>query len=664
MDHSRNRIAFRKILARFSIPLGLGAVAIAAGLALVAAVYLVDYPVNRLAPEAAASLQLLDRDGHLLRALPLRGGGRATWVGLDQVSPSVILATLASEDHRFFDHHGVDARAVLRALWLDLRPGRARSGASTLTMQLVRMVEARPRGLANKLREAVLALRLERALSKQQILEQYLNRAYYGNGAFGIEQAARHYFGKPASALGLAEGALLAILPRAPTSYDPKRHLAAALSRRAHVLDLLVERGLVTAEERQRAQATELALTFNPPDPGLAPHFCDWVLAGLTPSQRAQGGALRTTLDLDLQRDLERAVRAHVDERRSLGLREAGAVMLDPSTGAVLAMVGSPEYGGPAGQLNITTTPRHPGSALKPFLYALAIERGDTPATIALDVADVDSEWHPAREVRQHGPARYREALAGSYNLAAVHVLEHVGVERLLDRLRTAGLGPLAGSAADYRLGLALGSAKVRLVDLAAAYGFLVDRGMVARAHGVGSPAAPVRLFDEEVSWLVMDMLADADARRQVFGAELPVDLPFPVAIKTGTSGGFADTVAVGATREVIVAAWAGSFDGSGTRGSLAMWSAAPLVRAGLLVMASRRPLTLPPRPAGIVTAEVCRLSGMRPGPYCASKSEFFVAGSEPSDTCTWHRLRNGRVTVEFPSEIAAWAAHAGREAR
>jgi penicillin-binding protein 1C len=657
MDHSRYRIAFRKILAKFSISLGLGAVAIAAGFAFVAAVYLVDYPVNRLAPEAATSLELLDRDGHLLRALPVRGGGRATWVGLDQVAPSVILATLASEDHRFFEHHGVDARAVLRALWLDLRPGRARSGASTLTMQLVRMVEPRPRGLVQKLREAVLALRLERALGKQQILEQYLNRAYYGNGAFGIEQAARHYFGKPASALGLAEGALLAILPRAPTSYDPKRHLAAVLSRRAHVLDLLVERGLVTAEERQRAQATELALTFNPPDPGLAPHFCDWVLAGLTPSQRAHGGPLRTTLDLDLQRDLERAVRAHVDERRSLGLREAGAVMLDPSTGAVLAMVGSPEYGGSAGQLNITTTPRHPGSALKPFLYALAIERGDTPATIAFDVADVESEWRPAREVRQHGPARYREALAGSYNLAAVHVLEHVGVERLLDRLRTAGLGPLAGSAADYRLGLALGSAKVRLVDLAAAYGFLVNRGFVARAHGVGSPTEPVRLFDEEVSWLVMDMLADADARRQVFGAELPVDLPFPVAIKTGTSGGFADTVAVGATREVIVAAWAGSFDGSGTRGSLAMWSAAPLVRASFLAMASRRQLTLPPRPEGIVTAEVCRLSGMRPGPHCASKSEFFVAGTEPSDTCTWHRLRNGRVTIEFPSELAAWAA-------
>ena len=166
----------------------------------------------------------------------------------------MILATLASEDHRFFEHHGVDARAVLRALWLDLHAGRARSGASTLTMQLVRMVEPRPRGLANKLRETVLALRLERALNKQQILEQYLNRAYYGNGAFGIEQAARHYFGKPASALGLAEGALLAILPRAPAADDPKRHLPAALARRAHVLDLLVQRGLVTREHRQQGR--------------------------------------------------------------------------------------------------------------------------------------------------------------------------------------------------------------------------------------------------------------------------------------------------------------------------------------------------------------------------------------------------------------------------
>jgi penicillin-binding protein 1C len=649
-----------RLSARFLIPLG--AAVVAAGLALLAAVYLVDYPVGKLAPEAAASLELVDRSGNLLRALPIRGGGRATWVGLDQVAPSVILATLASEDHRFFEHHGVDGRAVVRALWLDLRARRARSGASTLTMQLVRMIEPRPRGLANKLREAVLALRLERALNKQQILEQYLNRAYYGNGAFGIEQASRYYFGKPASALGLAEGALLAILPRAPRTYDPQRHLPAALARRAHVLDLLEERGLVTREERQRAETTALAFTFSAPEPGLAPHFCDWVLAGLSASQRAQGGRLRTTLDLDLQRALERAVQAHVDERRELGLREAGAVMLEPSTGAVLAMVGSPDYAAPAGQLNITTTPRHPGSALKPLLYALAIERGDTPATVAFDVADAESEWHPRPEVRQHGPARYREALAGSYNLAAVHVLEQVGVENLLRRLRVAGLGPLTGTAADYRLGLALGSAKVRLVDLAAAYGFLVNHGTVARAHGVGSPAEPVQLFDERVSWLVMDMLADADARRQVFGAELPVDLPFPVAIKTGTSGGFADTVAVGATREVIVAAWAGNFDGSGTRGSLAMWSAAPLVRAGLLAMAARRSLTLPPRPDGIVERAVCRLSGLRPGPYCATKSEFFVAGSEPVDTCTWHRLRHGRVTVEFPAALAAWATRRGQD--
>ena len=648
-----------RLSARFLIPLG--AAVVAAGLALLAAVYLVDYPVGKLAPEAAASLELVDRSGNLLRALPIRGGGRATWVGLDQVAPSVILATLASEDHRFFEHHGVDGRAVVRALWLDLRARRARSGASTLTMQLVRMIEPRPRGLANKLREAVLALRLERALNKQQILEQYLNRAYYGNGAFGIEQASRYYFGKPASALGLAEGALLAILPRAPRTYDPQRHLPAALARRAHVLDLLEERGLVTREERQRAETTALAFTFSAPEPGLAPHFCDWVLAGLSASQRAQGGRLRTTLDLDLQRALERAVQAHVDERRELGLREAGAVMLEPSTGAVLAMVGSPDYAAPAGQLNITTTPRHPGSALKPLLYALAIERGDTPATVAFDVADAESEWHPRPEVRQHGPARYREALAGSYNLAAVHVLEQVGVENLLRRLRVAGLGPLTGTAADYRLGLALGSAKVRLVDLAAAYGFLVNHGTVARAHGVGSPAEPVQLFDERVSWLVMDMLADAGARRQVFGAELPLDLPFPVAAKTGTSGGFADTLTLIATREIIAAAWAGNPDGSGTQGSLAMWSAAPLARAALLAAADGRNLTLPPMPEGLVKREVCRLSGKLPGSHCPTKLEIFAPNTLPSDTCDWHELRNGRLETHFPEELKSWAKRSGR---
>ncbi|MBI5479390.1 MAG: transglycosylase domain-containing protein [Deltaproteobacteria bacterium] len=619
------------------------------------------YPVTKLRPGESTGLMVVDRNGALLRELPLRGGGRQTWVTLDRMRGTVVSAAVASEDHRFFQHRGVDPWGVVRAVWLALKSGRAVSGASTITMQLVRLVEPHPRTLAWKVREALTAARLERILTKEQILEQYLNRAYYGNGAFGIEAAAQRYFGKPASALSLGEATFLSVLPRAPRGYDPHHYLGRALERRRHVVGLLAERGMITAEERRRAvteplQLRDEAATWE------APHFVDWVLAELPAATRARGGVLRTSLDLGLQHRLERAVRAHLDERGDAGLRQAGVVAVDPRTGEVLAMVGSRDYHDPAGgQVNITTTPRHPGSALKPFVYALALERGDTAATIAYDVVDVPSDYVLDRPVKEHGPARYRESLAGSYNLAAVHVLERVGVAPTLERLRAAGLGPLAGTASDYGLSLALGSGKVTLVDLAAAYGFLVNGGTVVAPTGLaGAAVRPRALFDAEVSWLAMDMLADPSARRSVFGAELPLDLPFRVAAKTGTSSGFSDTVAVGATREVVVAAWAGDFEGKGTRGTLAMWSAAPLVRAGLLAVNDRVPLTLPARPEGIVARPVCALSGMAPGSACPVKHEHFRRGTAPTAPCTWHRRSGDDVRVVYPPELTKWARRAG----
>jgi penicillin-binding protein 1C len=648
---------------RVAVSLGVTAVLlIGAFAALLAAAWAWPfYPVEKLRPGESTGLQVVDRNGALLRELPLRGGGRQAWVTLDEVRGTVVAAAVASEDHRFFEHHGVDPRGVVRAVWLALRNGRAVSGASTITMQLVRLVEPHPRTFTWKVREALTASRLERLLTKEQILEQYLNRAYYGNGAFGIEAAAQRYFGKPAAALSLGEATFLAVLPRAPRGYDPFRHLDRAMERRRYVLGMLEGRGMITAEERRLALAEPLQLRDEPAT-WEAPHFVDWVLAGLPEATRERGGVLRTTLDLDLQHRLEHAVREHLAARGEEASMQAGVVAVDPRTGAVLAMVGSRDYQDPAnGQVNIMTTPRHPGSALKPFVYALALERGDTPATIAYDVVDVPSDYVVDRPVKEHGPARYRESLAGSYNLAAVHVLERVGVPPTLERLRAAGLGPLEGTASDYGLSLALGSGKVRLVDLAAAYGFLVNEGKVVPPTGLaGAAARPRALFDPDVAWLTMDMLADPSARRAVFGAELPLDLPFRVAAKTGTSAGFSDTVAVGATREVVVAAWAGDFEGKGTRGTLAMWSAAPLVRAGLLALAERGPLTLPERPADVVDRPVCALSGMAPGASCPLKHEHFRRGSEPAQPCTWHRRSGDGVRVVYPPEVAKWARRAG----
>jgi penicillin-binding protein 1C len=610
-----------------------------------AAIVLRPYPADGLRAGAGTALVVSDRRGSLLRIVPTSPGaaGVDRWVPLDQIAPEVVLATIAGEDRRFFSHPGVDLRAVVRAVGQAIRARRVISGASTITMQLARTLDPHPRTLLGKLGEVLDALRIERALGKAAILEQYLNRIYYGSGASGIEAAARSQFGKSAATLGPGEATLLAVLPRAPSAYDPRRHLPAALARRAHVLAALERAGTIAAGDRRRIENAPLVFARPAPAPamGEAPHFVDWVLAQLTPAQRRLGGPLRTTLDLDLQHRLEFAVQRQLDAQPAHG--QAGVVVLDPKSGAVRAMVGSPDFAADdAGQVNITTAARHPGSTLKPFIYALAIEAGASPASLAEDSLAGSPGYHPGRRIREHGRVRYREALAGSFNLAAVDVLGDVGVARLLERLRVAGVGPLPGTASAYGLDLALGAARVRLVDLAAAYAAFVADGQVQAPHG-WSDATPVttQLFSPATSWLVMDMLADPDARRAAFGSALPFDLPFKVAAKTGTSSGFADTLAIAATREAVVAAWAGAFDGSGTRGKLAMWSAAPLARAALLALAdlSGAPLTLPPQPPGIVARDVCRVTGELPGDDCPTKRERFAAGSIPQDRCRGHGL-------------------------
>lgn len=639
---------------------------------LLVAVYLVPYDAGQLSPGAGGPLIVTDRNGVVLRRVPAADGrpGREAWVPLDRIPSHAVLAVIASEDAGFWDHRGVDGGAIVRAAALNLRERRLGYGGSTITMQLARMVHTPGRrGLRSKLTATVQALRIERALDKRAILEQYLNRAYYGHGAYGIEAAAQTYFGKPAAALSPAEAVFLAVLPRAPTAYDPIERRDAALRRRDRVLAMLVDRDLLDAAEAERWKAQPIEPRLHAP-PDLAPHFVDWVLSTLPEEVRRRGGVVRTSLDLSLQQRLERRVAEHVDELGDRNLDQAGLVVLDTATGQVLALVGSADYDGDDGQVNIVTRRRHPGSSLKPFVYALAIEQGDHPASIAMDIHDVPSSQYRVVQLTQqeHGPVRYREALAGSYNLAAIHVLEKVGVGGLLTVLRKAGI-PVDGDQTDYGLRLALGSAKVRLIDLAAAYGFVARDGRSRPASAVleardgdgglwrPAPAADQALFSPQTAWLVMDMMADAEARRKVFGQELPLDLPFPVAAKTGTSRGFADTVAVGVTREYTVAAWAGNFDGQPTEGLVAMTSAAPLVRAGLLAAADGRMLSLPPPPEGLVDIEVCPLSGLRAGPACPHRiHDHVVAGRGPARTCDWHAHEGGRTVIRWPAEARDWA--------
>ena len=388
-------------------------------------------------------------------------------MALADVPAVAVSAVIESEDHGFWDHRGVDGRGVVRAAWLDLRAGRAAYGGSTLTMQLARL-DLHPGSSrapsSRKLRETVHALRLERALSKREILEQWLNRAYFGNGAWGIDAAARTYFGKPAAALSTGEVVLLVCLPRAPTAYDPIAHPEVARVRRDRVLALMVRRGALDGDEAARAAAQPLAIGLHHA-PTLAPHFVRWVIAQLPPEVAARGGVVRTTLDGHLQEVLERRAAEHVAALADKNVDQAALVVLDTASGEVRAWIGAAAPDAAGGSLDLVIRRRHPGSALKPFVYAAAIEAGDLPSTVAWDVRDVSPDYFVAEGGREHGPVRYREALGSSYNFAAVHVLERAGLTRVMTALRTAGVATLPGTPDDYGLRLALGAPKVRLLD-------------------------------------------------------------------------------------------------------------------------------------------------------------------------------------------------------
>lgn len=608
-------------------------------------------------------LVLVDTRGDVITTLPAVRADRTHWTELGDIPAIAVSAVVESEDARFWDHRGIDGVGLARAVYLNLRGGRY--GGSTLTMQLARMVVSpgKPRSVNAKLREMLVALRIERSLDKRTILEQWMNRAYFGNGAYGFDAAARLYFGKPASALSDGEAIALAVIPRAPTAYDPLKHPGALTRRRDYVLAMLVERGTITADAAAAARTTEVAFGRHVP-PNEAPHFTAFVAEHLPASVRAAGGTVHTTLDLQLQRALQHRVSEQVAALRHLHVQQAGVVVLDTETSEIRAMIGSTGWSDPGGQLNLVTRRRNPGSALKPFVYATSIERGASPATIAWDIRDV-SEKYRAPHTPEHGPVRYREALASSYNFAAIDVLEQVGVERVMSVLHQAGVAELGGSPDDYGLRLALGAPKVRLLDLAASYGFTVKEGRVGTPRPIAYAMAPDgsrwtprraierRVFSPATSWMVMDMLADPDARRPGFGMELPLDLPFPIAAKTGTARGFADTWAVGATREVIVGAWVGAIDGAPTQGIVAMDAAAPLVRAAMLAVAGGRKLTLPPRPAEVESIEVCATSGMLPSAYCPRIRDFAHRGRGPTQRDTWHDRITGEL--HYPARARGW---------
>jgi penicillin-binding protein 1C len=609
------------------------------------------------AAAAGASVEIVDRYGRPLRTLLSLAETVNKPVALEAVSPWMVLATLAAEDRRFFTHLGVDFEALARALWQNARAGRTVSGGSTISEQLVRAINPRPRTFGGKLAEAFQALVMERRLDKKTILEGYLNSVSYGGRLRGVEAASWSYFGVSARDLSLGQAALLAGIPKSPRRYDPRNHLDRAVSRQKRVLDRMMQWGWLDSGALALASAERIQVQVE--DRRLhALHFTEFVRG------RGEGGVLRTTLDAELQERFEKLLRDHLQRLAQYRVSNGAIVALDNSSGEVLAWVGSADYfdAEHQGAVDGVTALRQPGSALKPFAYGLALARGLKASDLLMDTPAYFAGGFTPKNYDEtfHGPVRAREALACSYNIPAVRVVAGLGVPRLLDGLRRFGLESLRESPEHYGLGLVLGNGEVTLLELANAYAALA-RGGVWMPWSVLRDAPPQaavhRALDRESSYIITDILSDNSARASAFGLNSPFHVPFAFAAKTGTTKDYRDNWALGYTPDWTVGVWVGNFDAKPMRRVSGISGAGPLLHDAAEEVERRfgsRPF---PRPAGIREVEVCPDSGDLPGPWCPSRMrEVFSVRNLPQRVCSLHHAPeqaaapvSAGLSVEFP---------------
>ena len=667
------------------------ALALLAGLVAVGLVQTADLQPG--APRYRA-LSILDREGRVLRSIPSQGRLRGRWTPLEEIPPLLVALTVLAEDQRFYAHPGVDPLALARAVTQNLRAGRVVSGASTLTSQVIRMLRPRPRRWWAKALELGEALALELRWDKADILETYLNIAPYGHSLRGVAEASRGFFGKPPALLSPLEAALLVVAPRGPTRLNPASGGAAALTR-ARRLIARARAASVLSKGDAALSDTEATGHGAPLFPVTAMHATEAIRRWATGrADRAEIASVETTLDRDLQPALARILRRHLAPIQSQRPMNGAVVVLDAERSDVLGHVGSTAYFDAAnlGAHDGTTIPRQPGSTLKPFVYLSALEQGYTLASVLDDVElRVRTEAGSYRPTdysgRFAGPVRLRLALANSLNVPAVRLAERLGLSHLIARLQDLGIRSLGPDPRAHGLGLVLGNPEIPLLELANAYAVLARGGTRRPTRLVRSwtlhdgsvhadaPPEPVRVARSEHVALITDVLSDPQSRALEFGGAETLRLPFPVAIKTGTSADYRDALLVAYTAEHVVAVWVGSFERVALPGTPGALAAGPIARDVLFHLYDDR-APAPPTAPPLVEAGICPLSGRLRGPACPLVTrERFVPGSAPAERCGWHRhvqidVRNGlragpacppeltrrAEVVTLPERVRAWA--------
>ncbi len=615
--------------------------------------------------------QFSDRNGLPLGTLLTRDQEHTSVVPLNQVSPQFTHAILAAEDGSFYHHGALDMKAIIRASKEAIHAKRIVSGASTITMQLARMLDPVPRTFSGKLSEIWLSWRLVAGMNKDEILSAYINRLPMGGNIYGVEAAARIYFSIPASELNLAQASLLAAIPNNPTYFNPYEHWERLKQRQKYVLNRMVQEKYISGANAARTSAEKVVFQSRQQGIIAAPHFLFWLANQIPPNKPYKADVIRTTINRPLQQFVEAQVQQVISSLAANNVHDAAALVIDNRTGEVLAYVGSPDYFNQAklGRNDGVQALRQPGSTLKPFVYELALEKGlirpntilaDVPAHYAIPGAKLYSPTDYTESFL--GPVRVRIALANSLNVPAVRVLEKVGVETFLKRLHQLGFEHLNQTPEHYGLGLTLGSGEVSLWELARAYLNIARQGdatpLVSTFSNSPLPGtdainrvSPHSPLPNHTIWqLITNILSDNHARATAFGVDSVLNLPFPVAVKTGTSSNFRDTWTVGFTTDYTVATWVGNFNGEPMRQVSGVTGAAPLWnRIMLHLHEHQEPAGFPP-PEGLVQLPVCAISGLRPTPDCTSVvQEYFY----PEDKIAYESDNQFNLPPEYDEWLA-----------
>jgi len=545
-------------------------------------------PNKLLERDIVQSTKIYDRKGETV-LYEIFTGERRTLVELSDISRYLVFATVAAEDKYFYEHQGFSLKSTIRAILVNIFRGGRVQGGSTITQQLVKNAILSPeKTYARKIRELILAYQIERKFTKDEILKMYLNEIPYGSNAYGVEAASQTYFGKSASSLTLDEAATLAALPKAPSYYSPYgEHKDKLIARRNYILDQMHELEFISDEEWEEAKNTDTLAKIKPrKERMLAPHFVMYVKEQLIEKyghRLVEQGGLKviTSLDLEAQKAAEEAIEKNQETLKKFHANNAALVALDVKTNEILAMVGSKDYFDESidGYVNVTLSPRQPGSSFKPIVYAKLFEKGYTPETILFDVVTnfgpdgTGKDYIPKDyDEKERGPITIRKALAGSLNIPAVKALYLAGVDNVLDLAEKMGYTTF-NDRSRFGLAIVLGGAEVKLLEHTSAFGILAREGLkiptvsILRVEDPSGKvleetkeASPERVLDEEVCRKVTSILSDNEARAFIFGEKNYLTLPDrPVAAKTGTTQNWRDAWTIGYTPSVVAGVWVGN---------------------------------------------------------------------------------------------------------